>query len=142
MKVIDLNVWLYAINSDSARHDLAKTTLQTILSGTESVGLPWVVLLGFLRIATNPRVLPRPLDPNQAIAIVDDWLALPVVEILTPGREHWRILRDLIRETGTAANLITDAHMAALAMENGATLVSFDADFGRFPRLKLIQPSD
>jgi uncharacterized protein len=141
MKVIDLNVWLYAINSDSARHVVARNTLQTILGGTEPVGMPWVVLLGFLRIATNPRVMPRPLDPDQAIAIVDDWLALPVIEILTPGREHWHILRDLIREAGTAANLITDAHLAALAIENGATLVSFDNDFGRFPRLKLMQPS-
>lgn len=141
MKVIDLNVWLYAINSDSVHHRLARKTLQSILIGSEPVGMPWVVLLGFLRISTNPRVLPKPLSPDQAIAVVDDWLALPVVEILTPGREHWPILQDLIRETGTAANLVTDTHLAALALENGATLVSFDTDFSRFPRLKFFHPS-
>jgi toxin-antitoxin system PIN domain toxin len=141
VKVIDLNVWLYAINSDSAHHLLARKTLQPILSGSEPVGMPWVVLLGFLRISTNPRVLPNPLSPDQAAEVVDGWLALPVVELLNPGREHWPILQDLIRETGTAANLVTDTHLAALAIENGATLVSFDTDFSRFRRLKFFHPS-
>lgn len=105
------------------------------------MGMPWVVLLGFLRIATNPRILPKPLTPDQAIAVVDGWLAVPVVEILNPGREHWPILQDLIQETGTAANLLTDTHLAALALENGATLVSFDTDFKRFLRLKYFHPA-
>lgn len=118
-----------------------KSPFQALLNGTEPVGLPWVVILGFLRIATNPRILPRPLTPDQAIEMVNGWLALPVVEILTPGREHWAILTGLLRETGTAANLTTDAHLAALALENGATLVSFDSDFQRFPRLKVHHPA-
>jgi len=140
VKVVDLNLLIYATNSDGAHHDVARQTLSEILNGTETVGMAWAVILGFLRITTNHRIMPCPLTPEQAMGIVEEWLALPVVEILHPGREHWSILRDLLGEVGTAANLTTDAHLAALAMENGATLVTFDTDFGRFPRLKVLHP--
>jgi toxin-antitoxin system PIN domain toxin len=138
--VIDLNVCLYAVNSDSAHHAGAKAFLEEVLNGEEPVALPWVVVLGFLRVATNPRILPAPLEPEDAIALVDGWLQLPVVELLQPGREHWPLLKALLAETGTAANLTTDAHLAALAIENGAQLASFDADFQRFKRLRWVRP--
>lgn len=132
MKVIDLNVLLYAVNVDSHHHLSAKETLLSLLNKNEPIGMPWVVLLGFIRIVTNPRILPKPISVDQAIGLVDGWLAQPVVTILHPGKEHWRILKELLGEAGTAANLTTDSHLAALALENGATLVSFDTDFLRF----------
>lgn len=141
MYVVDLNVLLYAVNRESAHHTTAKNFLEKVLNSDETLALPWVVLLGFLRIATNSRIMPRPLEPEQAIAIIDDWLDLPTVVQLDPGSEHWLILKELIEEAGTAANLTTDAHLAALAIENGAKLLSFDTDFQCFQRLKIIRPS-
>jgi toxin-antitoxin system PIN domain toxin len=140
MKLIDLNLLLYALNSDSAHHARAKVWLEAVLSADEPVALPWVVLFGFLRIATNPRILSRPLPPSRAMEIVDEWLALPVVLPLTPRRDHWRLVRELLTATGTAGNLTTDAHLAALAIENGCELCSTDADFRRFPNLRWVNP--
>ena len=140
MKIVDLNVLLYATNRDSASHALAKSWWDEMLSGDEPIGIPWVVLLGFLRIATNDRVFPAALGAEQAMEIVDAWLGQPTVIPLSPGTHHWDILRDLLAGSGTAANLTTDAHLAALAIENGAELCSTDSDFGRFPRLRWTNP--
>ena len=140
MKVLDLNLLIYAVNRDSAVHAKARSWLEATLSGDEPVGIPWVVILGFLRIATSDRVLPRPLKPAQGIAIVDGWLSQPAVLPLAPREGHWAILGRLLDETGTAGNLTTDAHLAALAIENGAELCSTDADFGRFPNLRWVNP--
>jgi toxin-antitoxin system PIN domain toxin len=140
MKLIDLNLLLYAVNSDSAHHTRAKVWLEAVLSADEPVALPWVVLFGFLRISTNPRILSRPLPPSRAMGIVDGWLALPVVLPLAPRRDHWRLVRELLTGTGTAGNLTTDAHLAALAIENGCELCSADADFQRFPHLRWVNP--
>lgn len=140
MKVVDLNVLLYAVNRDSPRHEQARAWVESTLSGEETVALPWVVLLGFLRIATSPHVLPHPITIDQAIAVVDGWLAQPPVVALGPGDEHWSILRGLLAEAGSAGNLTTDAHLAALALEHGAALCSTDADFARFPRLRRVNP--
>jgi toxin-antitoxin system PIN domain toxin len=140
VKILDLNLLLYAINRDSAPHPRARAWVEATLSGDEPVGLPWVVLLGFLRIATSDRVLPRPLRPGPALDLVDNWLRQPVVVPLGPGEGHWAILRGLLEETGTAGNLTTDAHLAALAIENGAELCSTDSDFARFPRLQWVNP--
>lgn len=111
--------------------------MERALAGHESVGFAWVVLLGFVRISTNPRVYAEPLEPGQALDQIDEWLAAAAAEPLHPGREHARVLRELLVESGTAGNLTTDAHIAALAIENGATLASFDGDFHRFERLRL-----
>ena len=140
MKVIDLNLLLYAVNRDSASHERAKEWLEGVLSGEEPVALAWTVLLGFLRLATSPRVFPRPLEADQALELIDGWLALPHVAPLVPGDEHWRILRDLIATSGTAGNLTTDAHLAALAIEHGAELCSSDGDFARFRALRWVNP--
>lgn len=140
MKVVDLNLLLYAVNRDSAHHARAKAWLERMLADEEPAALPWVVLLGFLRLATSARVFPRPLLPDQAMAIVGGWLAQPGVVGLSPGEEHWRILRGLLAETGTAGNLTTDAHLATLAIDNGAELCSADIDFARFPKLRWTNP--
>ena len=140
MKLLDLNLLIYAVNRDSECHDTARCWLEKTLSGKEPVGLAWVVVLGFLRIATNSRILQKPLSPDQALGVVDGWLAQPVVRLLQPGEEHWRILRSLLTHSGTAGNLTTDAHLAALAIENGCELCSTDHDFGRFARLQWMNP--
>jgi toxin-antitoxin system PIN domain toxin len=140
LKLIDLNLLIYAVNRDSAHHSRAKSWLEKTLSDDEPVALPWVVLLGFLRLATSPRVLPHPLAPEQALEVVDGWLTQPCVQMLGPGVDHWRLLRSLVEETGTAGNLTTDAHLAALAIENGAELCSTDTDFARFRRLRWTNP--
>lgn len=140
MKVIDLNLLLYAINRDSAQHAPARAWLERTLANREPVALPWVVVLGFLRLATSARVFPEPLSAAAAAEVVDGWLAAPAVVVLSPGDEHWRILRGLLDESGTAGNLTTDAHLAALALEHGAELCSTDADFGRFRGLRWVNP--
>jgi toxin-antitoxin system PIN domain toxin len=140
VKLIDVNLLLYAINRDGPNHTRAKRWLELTLAAEEPVALPWAVVLGFLRLSTSPRVLPYPLLPEQALGVVDDWLAQPVVTLLQAGPEHWRIFRGLIEETGTAGNLTSDAHLAAIAIENGAELCSTDSDFARFPRLRWVNP--
>jgi uncharacterized protein len=138
--IVDLNLLVYAVNRDSARHVAAKTWWERVLSADEPVGIPWTVILGFLRVTTSGRVLPKPIRAEQALAIVDEWLARPVVVPLSPSERHWTVLRDLLSDAGTAANLTTDAHLAALAIENGAELCSTDADFARFKTLRWRNP--
>lgn len=140
MICIDLNVLLYAIDEESAHHAKARAWLEAELSGSRPVGLAWSVLLGFLRIASRPGVLRRPMAASDAIAYVDEWLALPGVTPLAPTASHWRILRELLASAGTAGNLTSDAHLAALAIEHGLTLHSTDGDFARFPRLRWTNP--
>jgi toxin-antitoxin system PIN domain toxin len=140
VKVVDLNLLLYAVNRDSVHHGRAKAWLERTLTDEEPVALPWIVLLGFLRLATSPRVFPAPLPPAQAVEVVDGWLARPVVVTVSAGDGHWRVLRQLLGESGTAGNLTTDAHLAALAIEHGAELCSTDADFGRFHGLRWVNP--
>ena len=140
MKLPDLNLLLYALNKDSAHHALAKAWLDEALNNEEPVGLAWVVILGFLRISTNPRIMPKPLTPSQSVDIVDGWLKLPATVVIEPGSEHWLILKELLLETGMGGNLTTDTHLAALAIENGSRLYSLDNDFARFKRLNWINP--
>ncbi|HEX9692562.1 MAG TPA: type II toxin-antitoxin system VapC family toxin [Gemmatimonadales bacterium] len=138
--MLDLNLLAYAVNRESAPHRAAKAWLEGALAGVETVALPWVVVLGFLRITTSHRIMPRPLTAEQALAIVDGWLEMPGVVLLNPGEEHWSILRELLAASGTAGNLTTDAHLAALAIEHGCELYSTDGDFARFGRLRWVNP--
>jgi toxin-antitoxin system PIN domain toxin len=140
MKIIDLNILLYAVNADSPHHARVRPWLEGVLSSDESVALPWAVILGFLRIATHPRVLTRPIKPDEAIAVVDSWLSRPNVVALAPTDEHWAILKEGLLDAGTAGNLTTDAHLAALAIEHAAELCSTDTDFARFNRLRWTNP--
>jgi toxin-antitoxin system PIN domain toxin len=140
MKLVDLNVLLYAVNRNAPRHGIVRSWWEAALSDEEPVALAWMVLLGFLRLATNARVFPQPLTPEQAIARVEAWVNHPQTRLVTETGEHWRILKELLHETGTAGNLTSDAHLAALAISHGATLVSCDADFGRFRHLRWENP--
>jgi uncharacterized protein len=138
--LVDANVLVYAVDSDSAHHALSRRWLERALSGTTPIGLAWVVILAFLRLTTRPGILRKPLAPERASAFVDEWLAQPYVRTVVPGDEHWTILRNLLRSSGAAGNLTSDAHLAAIALEHGASICSTDADFGRFPGISRIDP--
>lgn len=140
MKIVDLNILLYAVNRDAHHHHTVCSWWEQAMSGEETIGLPWLVLLGFLRIATNPRVFPRPLTSDQAIERMDAWVSHPNTVVISETEDQWRILKSLIEETGTTGNLTTDAHLASMAIAYGAVLVSCDTDFVRFQRVRWESP--
>ena len=106
----------------------------------QPIGLSWMVLIGFLRLSTRHQLFEHPLSSSQALERVQRWLDHRNTRIVIASDRHWRILRDLIDQSGTAGNLTNDAHLAALAIQYGATLVSCDADFARFAQLKWENP--
>lgn len=136
----DVNLLLHAYNSESSCHRAARAWWEALLNGTRPVGLPWATILGFIRIGTHPQVLAHPLPATVACAHARAWLAQPYVAILDPGARHAEILFGLLESLGTAGNLTTDAHLAALAIEHQAELHSTDADFARFPGLRWVNP--
>jgi toxin-antitoxin system PIN domain toxin len=140
MKLIDLNILLYAVNENAVHHARVRSWWEGAVNGEETVGLPWIVLLGFLRVSTHPRIFPRPLDPDAATERIDLWLSLDNIRVVREKEEHWEILRILIKESGIAGNLSTDGHLAAIAISHGAVLVSCDSDFSRFKGLRWENP--
>lgn len=140
MKLPDVNLFLYAADESSARHRAARAWVQEALSGSETVALAWTVLLGFVRLSTHPAVFERPLEAGEALDLVDGWLDQPCVTVVHPTDRHAPVLRELLGPLGTAGNLTSDAHLAALAIEHGALLCSCDADFSRFPGLRWVDP--
>jgi len=140
MKLVDLNILLYAINENAVHHARVRKWWEDAINGDEAVGLPWIVLLGFLRLSTHPGIFPHPLHPDTAIGKFDLWLSLDNVRLVQEKEEHWEILRLLLLETGAAGNLTTDAHLAAMAISHGAVLVSCDNDFSRFKGLRWENP--
>ena len=140
MKVLDVNLLLYALDASSPRHELARPWLERTMSGPDTVGLPWTTLLAFLRLSTRSAVFTAPLSGDQALNVIDEWLSLPPVVVVHPGRRHAAVLREMLSSVGTAGNLVPDAHLAALAVEHGAELCSCDADFSRFPGVRWVDP--
>lgn len=140
MKLPDLNLFLYAVDETSPRHDQARGWVEETLSGPETVALAWTVLLGFVRLSTRPAVFDEPLGPDEALDLVDGWLAQPSTTVVHPTDRHVMVLRSLLQPLGTAGNLTTDAHLAALSIEHGAELCSTDADFSRFPGVRWSDP--
>ncbi len=136
MVIVDANVLLYAVDSASGHHEQARTWLDTALAGAEAVGLAWVALLAFVRLGTSPSIFPNPLSVDDAADQLEAWLAAPAAVVAEPSPRHGSLLRGLLRGAGTAGNLTTDAHLAALAIEHGADVVSYDRDFGRFPGVR------
>jgi len=140
MKIVDINLLIYAINKDSPHHSGAKIWLEDSLSSEEPFGFAWIVILGFLRIVSNARIMPTPLRPELAIETVNDWLEQPPSLTVVPSHQHWSILKELLSSLGTAANLTSDAHLAALTIEHGGRLYSTDNDFSRFQSLRWTNP--
>lgn len=140
MIIPDVNLLVHAYNSKSRVHAAARLWWEGALNGTRPVGLAWAAILGFIRITTHRQILANPLPAAVACANARAWLAQPYVGVLHPGDRHSEILFGLLEGLGAAGNLTTDAHLAALAIEHQAELHSTDADFGRFPGLRWINP--
>lgn len=136
MKIPDVNLLVYSRSRSSPFYEHARTWLEDAISAGETLGFAVAALLGFVRIRTNPRLNDPPLSPSDAFDQVDEWLAQAPAVLVHPGRRHFAICRSLLEAAGTAGNLTTDAHLAALAIERNATLASFDADFHRFSGLE------
>lgn len=141
MKVVDGNVLLYAVQSDARYHSESLTWLTSMLGGIESVLLPWTSLLAFLRISTHPTIFAEPLTVTQAAHNVRGWLRAPNVLTGEPDRSHVDRVEELLDATGVGGNLVNDAHLAALALQYDATVISYDNDFGRFPGVRWERPS-
>jgi toxin-antitoxin system PIN domain toxin len=140
VKIVDLNVLIYVVNPDTPHHARLRGWWEAAIAGDETLGLPWLVLLGFLRITTNRRSFPTPLAPNAAVGKIDTWLSLENVRVVGERENHWTRLKTLVRETGTAGDLTTEMHLAALALGHDAVLVSCDNDFSRFQGLRWENP--
>ncbi len=141
MTIVDANVLIYSIDADAARHETARRWLVRTLEGPDTVGFAWMVLLAFIRLVTSARLFPKPLTVPQATDIVATWLSAPNTVVVQPGSRHGALLASLLDDVGTAGNLVNDAHLAALAIENNAVIGSFDADFARFTGVRWEQPS-
>jgi len=140
MIVPDVNLLLYAHDDAMPEHERAKRWWEGVVNGEQTIGMPWAVLMGFVRIVTHPSVLSTPLPPAEALSYLRAWLDLPGVRLLDPGPRHLQILEELFRAVQVAGSLTTDAHLAALAIEHQAELHSNDADFARFPGLRWHNP--
>jgi len=139
--LVDANVLLYAYHPRAEVHAKCRRWIEGAFSGDEPVAVAWVTLLAFVRISTNPRVFEQPLLASEAVAIVSSWLARPAVSVLDAGEACWEIFRELLVTAQVTGPLVMDAFLAALALENGATLATTDRDFARFPKLKLVNPA-
>lgn len=140
MILLDANLLIYAHVESFPQHALAKSWLDVRLSSGDAVGLPWASLLAFMRIVTNPRVFERPEPITDAWRQVEAWLDVEAVWTPSPGARHRAVLTALLARGGLAANLVPDAHLAALAIEHGLLLCSTDGDFARFPGLRWQNP--
>jgi uncharacterized protein len=136
----DVNLLIHAYNSESPVHAAATQWWRELMNEPRPVGLAWVAILGFLRISTHRHILSNPLPVAAAAATARSWLSQPQVCVLHPGERHGEILFGLLESLGTAGNLTTDSHLAALAIEHQAELHSTDADFKRFPGLRWMNP--
>jgi toxin-antitoxin system PIN domain toxin len=139
--LVDANVLLYAYQPRSELHQRCRTWVEEAFSGEEPVCLAWVTVLAFIRISTSSRIFEQPLLATEAVSAVSSWLARPSVSVLEAGERCWEIFRQLLVEAQVSGPLVMDAFLAALALENGATLVTTDRDFTRFPKLKVRNPA-
>jgi hypothetical protein len=140
VKIVDVNLLLYAVNEDAPLHGKAKAWFEGVLSGSETVGFEWTALLAFLRLSTRPTVFPKPLRIGEAFSLVESWLAQPCAAVIGPGLRHLALLKGLVEPFGASGGLIADAHLAAVAVEHGAELCSCDVDFSRFPGVRWTHP--
>lgn len=142
MRLVDANVLLHAINADSRHHAASREWLVGALGGRDVVGLPWVSLLAFLRLATKPAIFPHPLSSREAIEQAREWISAPAAVLVHPDAGHAVTLFRMLDDVGVAGNLVTDAHLAALAVARRADIVSYDTDFDRFRQIRRVEPED
>jgi toxin-antitoxin system PIN domain toxin len=132
VRLVDANVLLYAVNTSAPHHERCRRWLDRALSGDETVAFAWSALLAFARLSTRHDVFERPLTVDEALGQIQAWTNAAPAVILDPGPQHSTTLLRLLESLGSGGNLVNDAHLAALARENRATVVSFDGDFARF----------
>jgi toxin-antitoxin system PIN domain toxin len=142
MLVVDVNVWIYAIRSDSVQHEPYREWLEEVLTGSEPVGVSELVLSGVVRLLTNHRVFPQPSSTAEALETCRAIRSAPSAISLRPGPRHWSIFEGLCAAVGAKANIVPDAYHAALAIEHSATWITTDRAFARFPGLKWRLPFD
>ena len=140
MIVPDINLLLYAHDAGSSRHSAASRWWDGLLNGAESVGIPWTVAVGFVRLMSNPRAVTLSLSAPAAVACVSDWFSHPHIAPLNPGGGHLIHFRRILADSGGGANLVPDAHIAALAMEYEAVVHTHNSDFNRFPGVRWHNP--
>jgi len=138
--LVDANLLLYAVDESSVHHQRAREWLTEVLNGHRRVALPWLALAAFVRISTNPRASDQPLSPGEAWRHVTDWLACDVTWIPNPTDHHADVLGSLLLRYDLRANMVTDAQLAALAIEHGLALCSADTDFARFSEIRWVNP--
>lgn len=142
MKIVDANVLIYAVNSAGTHHRSARLWLDSALSGTDLVGLAWVSMLAFVRLTTRPGLFPSPLPAEEAMQQVTDWCGAPGAVVVNPTPRHADVLNRMLRLAGAGGNLVNDAHLAALAVEHRAEIVSYDTDFARFRDVRWRTPDE
>lgn len=140
MIVPDVNVLIHAMDVDSRHHAVAWQWWSETVGGSEHVGLSWSVLTAYIRLTTHPRIMGSPVEVAVATEDVRLWLSLPITLVLMPGPEHMHVMTRLLEAAGGGGDLVPDAHLAALAVENGGTVYSQDADFARFPDVRWVNP--
>ena len=140
MIVLDANILLYAYDADAAQHRQARNFLEEVLSAPDPVGFPVQSISAFLRIMTHPGLRGARYSLREAVDIVEEWLRLPQVRLLIPGERHWTVFRRILLEGHAAGRLVTDAQIAATAIEYGGDLQTNDRDFSRFPGLRWRNP--
>ena len=138
--ILDANLLLYARNTDDPHHEQARAWLEGALNGDTRVGLPWQTLTAFIRIATNPRAFANPLAPDAAWNQIEQWLTSPRAWLAQPTARYGDVLGRLIRKHQIRGPLVTDAQLAALAIDHGVALMSADEDFARFDEVHWINP--
>lgn len=141
MKLVDANVLLHSVDEDQPLHAEAKRWLDSSLQGKETVGFAWLVVIAFLRVSTRRPAFVDPFSADEALARLEAWLAQPPAVIIEPTRRHLGLVGGLLGSLGVAGNLVNDAHLAALALEHDATVVSYDTDFARFQGVRWEHPS-
>lgn len=140
MTLIDLTLLLAAVNARAPRHRAARTWWEEQLNGGQPVGLSWLAILGFIRLATSSKIMPEPMLLAEAIAMVDSWLARPNVRVVQVTGQHWNILQNMLHAVGHGSALTMDAHLACLALEHDAEIATTDEDFSHFPGVKWRNP--
>ena len=140
MRLVDVNVLIYAVNESDPRHGAARAWLDEALNGSEPVGFAWVVILAFLRLVTKVGLFPEPLPVRDAVAVIRAWLEQPPSIVIEPTSRHLDVLSGLLMTVGTGGNLTTDAHLAAIGVEHDSEIVTYDSDFGRFDGVRWTTP--
>lgn len=140
MIIPDVNLLVYAHNRSVPEHTAVRSWWERAVNGAEPIGIDWTVVLGFVRLMSNPRVTVRPRSPADLLARVTAFLSMPSVRLVTPGIRHAERMRELFEISGAGPRMVTDVHLAALALELDAVLATNDADFARFPHLRTVNP--